>query len=93
MSPRQPHHPLRPRPRHQSSPRIPPAPQAQKVNLNTGAASDFDKLPQIGAAWAKVIIDERAKGRYKNWNDFVARMKGTTVNQVAIEAITGKVSF
>ncbi len=70
-----------------------PTPQAQKVNLNTGAAADLDKLPQIGAARAKVIIDERAKGRYKNWDDFVTRMKGTTVNQAAIEAITGKVSF
>jgi competence protein ComEA len=68
-------------------------PQAQKVNLNTGAAGDLDKLPQIGAARAKVIIDERAKGRYKNWDDFVARMKGTTVNQVALDAIAGKVSF
>jgi competence protein ComEA len=48
--------------------------QGQKVNLNTAAAADLDKLPQIGDARAAAIIKNRTeKGRYKDWNDFVAR--------------------
>ncbi|MGL4729843.1 MAG: ComEA family DNA-binding protein, partial [Bosea sp. (in: a-proteobacteria)] len=48
--------------------------QGQKVNLNTAAEADLDKLPQIGPARAKAILENRAKnGRYKDWNDFVAR--------------------
>lgn len=69
-------------------------PVGQKVSLNTGTAADLDKLPQIGAARAKVILDERtAKGRYKNWDDFVGRLKGTSVNQTALDAIKDKVTF
>jgi competence protein ComEA len=48
--------------------------QGQKVNLNTAAAADLDKLPQIGDARAAAIIKSRTeKGRFKDWNDFVAR--------------------
>jgi DNA uptake protein ComE-like DNA-binding protein len=48
--------------------------QGQKVNLNTAAEGDLDKLPQIGPARAKAIVENRAKsGRFKDWNDFVAR--------------------
>jgi len=44
-----------------------------KVNLNTANAQELDTLPQIGPARAKAIIDARAKGSFKNWDDFVAR--------------------
>lgn len=48
--------------------------QGQKVNLNTAAATDLDKLPQIGDARAAAIVKNRTeKGRFKDWNDFVAR--------------------
>jgi competence ComEA-like helix-hairpin-helix protein len=48
--------------------------QGQKVNLNTAAEGDLDKLPQIGPARAKAIVENRSKnGRFKDWNDFVAR--------------------
>ena len=48
--------------------------QGQKVNLNTAAVTDLDKLPQIGDARAAAIIKNRTeKGRFKDWNDFVAR--------------------
>ncbi|MFZ4531165.1 MAG: ComEA family DNA-binding protein [Alsobacter sp.] len=50
-----------------------PVPAGQKVNLNTASAEELDKLPQIGPARSKAIIDARAKGRFKDWNDFVAR--------------------
>jgi competence ComEA-like helix-hairpin-helix protein len=48
--------------------------QGQKINLNTANEAELDKLPQIGPARAKAIIENRTKnGRFKDWNDFVAR--------------------
>ena len=48
--------------------------QGQKTNLNTAAESDLDKLPQIGPARAKAIVENRTKnGRYKDWADFTSR--------------------
>jgi competence protein ComEA len=49
------------------------APQVAKTNLNTAAAAELDKLPQIGPARSKAIIEARAKAKFKNWDDFVAR--------------------
>jgi competence protein ComEA len=49
------------------------APVAAKVNLNTATAADLDKLPQIGPARSKAVIDARSKAKFKNWDDFVAR--------------------
>ncbi|MCC0005626.1 MAG: helix-hairpin-helix domain-containing protein [Methylobacteriaceae bacterium] len=45
----------------------------KKIDLNTASADDLDKLPQIGPARAKAIIEARAKGKFKNWDDFVKR--------------------
>ena len=49
------------------------APVASKVNLNTAAAAELDKLPQLAPAHSKAIIEARAKAKFKNWDDFVAR--------------------
>jgi DNA uptake protein ComE-like DNA-binding protein len=70
-----------------------PAAEGQRVNLNTAAQADIDKLPQIGEARAKAILAERAKGRFTSWDNFVQRMQGTAVNQTAKDAIKDKVSF
>lgn len=67
--------------------------QGQRVNLNTAGQADLDKLPQIGDARAKAILAERAKGRFTNWDNFVQRMTGSSVNQTAKDAIKDKVSF
>lgn len=68
-----------------------PAAQTSLVNLNTGAESELDKLPQIGPARAKAIIEARTKGgRFKNWDDFVAR---NVVPKNAEDAIKDKVRF
>lgn len=68
-----------------------PAAQSTLVNLNTASAGELDKLPQIGPARAKDIIEARTKnGRFKDWNDFVAR---NVVPKNAEEAIKGKVRF
>lgn len=69
----------------------PAATQGTLVNLNTANESELDKLPQIGPARAKDIIEARTKnGRFKNWEDFVAR---NVVPKNAEEAIKGKVRF
>lgn len=49
------------------------APIAAKVNLNTAAAADLEKLPQVGPARSKAIVEARATAKFKNWDDFVAR--------------------
>ena len=67
-----------------------PAAVTKKVNLNTATAADLDNLPQIGEARSKAIIEARAKGKFKNWDDFVAR-KVVPANAEA--AIKGLVSF
>jgi len=65
-------------------------PVAKKTNLNTAAAEDLDKLPQIGPARSKAIVEARTKAKFKNWDDFVAR---NVVPKNAEEAIKDLVSF
>lgn len=68
-----------------------PAATATMVNLNTANEAELDKLDQIGPARAKAIIEARTKGgRFKNWEDFVAR---NVVPKNAEDAIKGKVRF
>jgi competence protein ComEA len=49
------------------------APVVAKTNLNTATAAELDKLPQIGPARSKAIVEARTKAKFKDWNDFVAR--------------------
>lgn len=67
-----------------------PAAATKMVNLNTATAAELDALPQIGAARSKAIIDARAKAKFKNWDDFVARK---VVPSNAEAAIKSQVSF
>jgi competence protein ComEA len=66
------------------------APQVAKTNLNTATAAELDKLPQIGPVRSKAIIEARAKAKFKNWDDFVARK---VVPADAVGAIKDVVSF
>jgi competence protein ComEA len=66
------------------------APQAVKTNLNTATASELDKLPQIGPARSKAIVEARTKAKFKDWNDFVARK---VVPAEAAAAIKDVVTF
>lgn len=67
------------------------AAQGQMVNLNTATETELEKLDQIGPARAKSIVEARTKGgKFKNWDDFVAR---NVVPKNAEEVIKGKVSF
>ena len=66
------------------------ASQVAKTNLNTAPAAELDKLPQIGSARSKAIIEARAKSKFKDWNDFVARK---VVPAEAAAAIKDVVTF
>ena len=66
------------------------APQVAKTNLNTATAAELDKLPQIGPVRSKAIIAARAKAKFKNWDDFLARK---VVPTDAAAAIKDVVSF
>ncbi len=65
------------------------APAARKINLNTATATELDTLPQIGPARAKAIVDARAKGPFKNWDDFVARKVVPSNAEAAIKDLVG----
>ena len=65
-------------------------PVAVKINLNTASAADLDKLPKGTPANSKAIVDARAKGKFKNWDDFVARK---VVSSDAAAAIKDAVTF
>jgi competence protein ComEA len=47
--------------------------QAKKININTASASELDTLKGIGEARSKKIIEERAKAKFKNFDDLVKR--------------------
>jgi len=66
------------------------AEQVKKVNLNTATAEELDKLPQIGPARSKAIIEARGKGKFKDWTDFTSRK---VVPENAGSAIKDLVSF
>jgi DNA uptake protein ComE-like DNA-binding protein len=47
--------------------------QAKKININTATAAELDTLKGIGEARSKKIIEERAKAKFKNFDDLVKR--------------------
>jgi len=46
------------------------------VDVNKASSAELDSVKGIGPAIATKIIDERKKGNFKDWNDFVERVKG-----------------
>jgi len=46
------------------------------VDVNKGTAADLDGVKGIGPAISSRIVDERKKGNFKDWNDFIERVKG-----------------
>ena len=66
---------------------------AGKINLNGATAEQLATLPDIGRARQILIIAERGRGRYKNWDDFARRMQGTAVDAEVLAKIKDAVSF
>lgn len=46
------------------------------VDVNKATEAELDGIKGIGPVTTKLIISERKKGEFKNWDDFVTRVKG-----------------
>jgi len=46
------------------------------VDVNKASAAELDSIKGIGPGTSTKILDERKKGTFKDWNDFVERVKG-----------------
>ncbi len=46
------------------------------VDVNKASEAELDGVKGIGPVTSKLIISERKKGEFKNWDDFVTRVKG-----------------
>jgi competence protein ComEA len=46
------------------------------VDVNKASAADLDAIKGIGPGISTKILDERKKGNFKDWNDFIERVKG-----------------
>ncbi len=46
------------------------------VDVNKATAAELDGIKGIGPGTSTKILDERKKGTFKDWTDFVDRVKG-----------------
>ena len=46
------------------------------VDVNKATAAELDGIKGIGPAISARIVDERKKGNFKDWTDFIDRVKG-----------------
>lgn len=46
------------------------------VDVNKATAAELDSIKGIGPAISAKILDARKKGNFKDWNDFIDRVKG-----------------
>lgn len=46
------------------------------VDVNKATAAELDGIKGIGPSISGKIVDERKKGDFKDWNDFIGRVKG-----------------
>jgi DNA uptake protein ComE-like DNA-binding protein len=68
-------------------------PPGTKVNINTATPEQLDALPSVGKSRVNAIVTERAKGPFKDWNDFDTRMAHTSVNAGVKTKIKDLVTF
>ncbi|QNA88385.1 helix-hairpin-helix domain-containing protein [Massilia sp. Dwa41.01b] len=47
-----------------------------QVDVNKADAAALDGVKGVGPSMSKAILDERAKGEFKDWADFQKRVKG-----------------
>jgi len=46
------------------------------MDVNKATEAELDSLNGIGPALSGKILDQRKKGNFKDWNDFISRVKG-----------------
>jgi competence protein ComEA len=49
---------------------------AASVDVNKANDAQLDAVKGIGPATSKAILEERKKGQFKDWQDFIDRVKG-----------------
>ena len=49
---------------------------AAAVDVNKASAAELDSIKGIGPSLSGKILDERKKAAFKDWPDFIARVKG-----------------
>jgi competence protein ComEA len=54
------------------------------VDVNKATAAELDGIKGIGPAISTKIIDERKKGNYKDWNDFITRVRRGRTNAAVL---------
>ena len=47
-----------------------------QVDVNKADAAALDGVKGVGPSMSKAILDERAKGEFKDWGDLQGRVKG-----------------
>lgn len=67
------------------------------VDINKGTEADLNGIKGIGPAKSKQILEERKKGEFKSWEDFISRVKGigeASAAKLSAEGLTvGGASF
>lgn len=53
------------------------------VDANKATEADLDGLKGVGPALSKRILDERKQGEFKDWPDFMSRVKGVKEKSAA----------
>ncbi|MDO9401146.1 MAG: helix-hairpin-helix domain-containing protein [Polaromonas sp.] len=53
------------------------------VDVNTATSAELDSIKGIGPVKSALIISERKKAPFKDWNDFVTRVKGVGADSAA----------
>ena len=53
------------------------------VDVNTATSAELDGIKGIGPVKSALIISERKKTPFKDWNDFVTRVKGVGTDSAA----------
>jgi competence protein ComEA len=61
------------------------------VDVNKATDAQLDSVKGIGPVTSKVIMTERKKGEFKDWQDFITRVKGigeTRAAKLSAEGLT-----
>lgn len=54
-----------------------------QVDVNKADVAALDAVKGVGPTMSKAILDERAKGAFKDWDDFQKRVKGVGEKRAA----------
>ena len=46
------------------------------VDVNKASATELSQIKGIGPATAELIVEERSKSSFRDWDDFIARVNG-----------------